>query len=142
MDLRILGGVVAASLISFGTALCCLRAAHPRIPVAYEATFATLFSSGLVAVVLVGSEVASRRFAIDPETVLSLQLTSAVCLAGVWMSLFTSGLCTVYDKTVLDLAPVRIRARGWTWVMLPQCVTHVTAGILSSALALVGQICV
>lgn len=140
MDLRVLGGVVAASIVSLGISICSLRAAHPRIPIAYEVTFATLFSTSLVCVVIIGSEVASRKFALDSQSVLSLQLVSAVFLAGVWLSVFTSGFCTVYDVVVLNLPPVRIRRRGWTWNMLPQCVTHVSSGLFASALSLVGQI--
>lgn len=143
MDLTELGAVAAASLVALGSSVCGLRVVHPPVRAAYEVTFAVLFSMGLAFMVLVGTEIATRRFGYDSNSALMMYFVSAVCLAGVWMSVAISMLCTTYDVLVLDLPLVRIKRRGWTWVMLPPCITHVVSGLLATNLALVGRfVCV
>lgn len=137
-----LGSVVAASLVSTGTSICWLRVAHPRVRLAYEVTFATLFSVGLACILFMGAAVAITRFKVEPQSTLVLMLASAVCLAGVWMSVGTSVIGTVYDIKVLHLPLARIKGRGWTWSMLPACITHVSYGLVAAALALVGEVVV
>lgn len=134
MDLKILASLSAASFLASVIALLVVWAVQRYLRTVFRCVllFTMLFSCLFVMVVAVGTGVASKRFGYEG---MSLQLVGVTCLMGVWLSVSTHMLCTLYDVKVLQIVSKKMARNEW----LPPCITHVLTGLCVCFLASVGQ---